>query len=133
MNINSRHAGGLSIGHEIPLVVQPDGKILIGGYFTTLAPNGGAVVTRNRIARLNPDSTLDTYFNPNANAVINAIAVQADGKILKIVNYTGHGSVNAWRGNLLTAADWQLISNRDHLSLFVNDDLSERLLPGCDE
>lgn len=42
------------------VVVQPDGKILIGGTFTTLAPNGGARVTRNPIARLNPDGTLDT-------------------------------------------------------------------------
>ena len=47
------------------VVVQPDGKILIGGAFTTLSPNGGATVTRNRIARLNPDGTLDTAFNPN--------------------------------------------------------------------
>ena len=64
------------------VVVQPDGKILIGGDFTTLSPNGGAAVTRNRIARLNPDGTLDTAFNPNANGHVNAIAVQADGKIL---------------------------------------------------
>ena len=49
------------------VVVQPDGKILIGGDFTTLSPNGGAAVTRNHIARLNPDGTLDTAFNPNAN------------------------------------------------------------------
>ena len=64
------------------VVVQPDGKILIGGDFTTLSPNGGAAVTRNRIARLNPDGTLDTAFNPNANGTVYAIAVQADGKIL---------------------------------------------------
>src|SRR5436853_5621491 len=64
------------------VVVQPDGKILIGGAFTTLAPNGGATVTRNRIARLNPDGTLDTAFNPNANNTVLSIAVQADGKIL---------------------------------------------------
>ena len=64
------------------VVVQPDGKILIGGDFTTLSPNGGAAVTRNRIARLNPDGTLDTAFNPNANGTVFAIAVQADGKIL---------------------------------------------------
>jgi uncharacterized delta-60 repeat protein len=68
------------------VVVQPDGKILIGGDFTTLAPNGGAVVTRNRIARLNPDGTLDTAFDPNANrtdyAIVYAIALQPDGKIL---------------------------------------------------
>ncbi len=67
------------------VVVQPDGKILIGGDFTSLAPNGGASVTRNRIARLNPDGTLDTAFNPNAtgiNTTVNAIAVQADGQVL---------------------------------------------------
>src|SRR5438477_9064163 len=64
------------------VVVQPDGKILIGGDFTTLSPNGGAAVTRNHIARLNPDGTLDAAFNPNADRDVLAIAVQADGKIL---------------------------------------------------
>src|SRR5438309_574794 len=64
------------------VVVQPDGKILIGGDFTTLSPNGGAAVTRNHIARLNPDGTLDTAFDPNANNTVLSIAVQADGKIL---------------------------------------------------
>jgi uncharacterized delta-60 repeat protein len=65
------------------VVVQPaDGKILIGGSFTTLAPNGGATVTRNHIARLNPDGTLDAAFNPNANATVRSIAIQTDGKIL---------------------------------------------------
>src|SRR5437773_946444 len=66
----------------LAVVVQPDGKILIGGGFSTLSPNGGAAVTRNRIARLNPDGTLDTGFNPNASSDVNAIALQADGKIL---------------------------------------------------
>jgi uncharacterized delta-60 repeat protein len=63
-------------------VVQPDGKALVGGQFTAFSPNGGAPVTRNRIARLNPDGTLDAAFNPNANGTVYAIAVQADGKIL---------------------------------------------------
>ena len=69
-------------GNVRVVVVQPDGKILIGGDFTTLSPNGGAPVTRNRIARLNPDGTLDIAFNPNANNLVFSIAVQADGKIL---------------------------------------------------
>jgi uncharacterized delta-60 repeat protein len=64
------------------IVVQPDGKILVGGDFTTLSPNGGAAVARNCIARLNPDGTLDTGFNPNADLVVRSIALQADGKIL---------------------------------------------------
>ncbi len=64
------------------VVVQPDGKILLGGNFTTVSPNGGPAVTRNRLARLNADGTLDTAFDPNANNDVYAIAVQADGKIL---------------------------------------------------
>ena len=78
-------------GPILVVVVQPDGKILIGGEFTTLSPNGGATVTRNRIARLNPDGTLDTAFNPNANNDVEAIAVQADGKILAAGDFTSIG------------------------------------------
>ena len=63
--------------------VQPDGKILIGGSFTTVLG-----VTRNNIARLNTDGTLDTAFNPNANSLVYSIAVQADGKILAGGDFT---------------------------------------------
>ncbi len=73
------------------VVVQPDGKILLGGAFTTFSPNGGVLVTRNRIARLNPDGTLDSAFNPNANGTVFTIAVQADGKILAGGQFTGIG------------------------------------------
>jgi uncharacterized delta-60 repeat protein len=73
------------------VVIQPDDKILIGGDFTTLSPNGGAAVTRNRIARLNPDGTLDTAFNPNANDIVFSIAVQPDGKILAGGQFTSIG------------------------------------------
>ena len=61
----------------LSIVPQADGKILVGGYFTTI---GG--VTRNRIARLNADGSLDTEFNPNANGYVYSIVPQADGKIL---------------------------------------------------
>jgi uncharacterized delta-60 repeat protein len=73
------------------IVVQADGKILLGGEFTTLAPKGGATVTRNHIARLNSDGTLDTAFNPNANGIILSIAVQPDGKILAGGYFTNIG------------------------------------------
>jgi uncharacterized delta-60 repeat protein len=75
------------------VVVQPNGKILIGGGFTTLSPNGGAPVTRNGIARLNPDGTLDMAFNPNpnANGGVSSIVVQGDGKILVGGSFTSIG------------------------------------------
>jgi uncharacterized delta-60 repeat protein len=63
------------------IAVQSDGKVLIGGGFTTY--NG---VSRNRIARLNADGTLDGTFDTSgsggADAFVLAIAVQADNKIL---------------------------------------------------
>jgi uncharacterized delta-60 repeat protein len=57
--------------------VQPDGKIVVGGGFTTL---GGQ--SRSRIGRLNADGTLDTSFNPGANDYVYSLAVQPDGKIV---------------------------------------------------
>ena len=78
-------------GSVIVVVVQADGKILIGGDFTSLSPNGGVSVTRNRIARLNSDGTLDTAFNPNANGTVRSIAVQADGRVLAAGTFTTIG------------------------------------------
>lgn len=59
------------------LAVQTDGKIFVGGDFTSL---GG--VARNYIGRLNADGTLDATFNPGITGAVAAIAVQADGKVL---------------------------------------------------
>jgi uncharacterized delta-60 repeat protein len=77
----------------VAIVVQPDGKIVLGGSFTTLSPNGGAAVTRNHVARVNRDGSLDTTFNPNANLDVEAIAVQADGKVLVGGFFTTIGGV----------------------------------------
>ncbi len=61
------------------LARQPDGKILVGGSFTTF--NGA---TANRIVRLLPDGSRDTTFAPasGANGTINAILLQPDGRIV---------------------------------------------------
>jgi len=61
------------------IILQPDGKILMCGAFTSY--NG---ITINRIARLNADGSLDASFNPGTgiNNNVKTIAIQADGKIL---------------------------------------------------
>ena len=78
--------GGFNPGADnriLSLVVQPDGKILVGGWFHTLAG-----VARSHIGRLNPNGTLDIAFDPGTvddpveAAIVYALAVQADGKIL---------------------------------------------------
>ena len=66
-----------------PRTAVGDGKIVIAGGFTSLQPSGtGVVTTRNRIARLNANGTVDSEFDPNANNAVAALAVQRDGKII---------------------------------------------------
>jgi len=60
--------------------VQADGKILAGGNFSGANSIGGQ--TRNYLARLDATTGLADSFDPNANGIVVAIAVQADGKIL---------------------------------------------------
>lgn len=61
------------------IVVQPDGKVLVGGLY-----QNGDGVTRSGIVRLNADGALDTPFNPplGANAPVDSIALQSNGKII---------------------------------------------------
>lgn len=67
---------------------QADGKVLVGGAFTSF--NGTSV---GRLARLNSDGTLDTAFNTNigtgfTNNQVESIAVQSDGKIVIVGSFT---------------------------------------------
>src|SRR5207302_5866703 len=61
--------------------VEPDGKILVGGSFASLA---GQVC--NHIGRLNPDGSLDPLFNPGDSNTVTAVAIQPDGKIIAARN-----------------------------------------------
>lgn len=69
-------------GTVYAMAVQPDGKIVIAGFFTTV--NGQP---RSHIARLNADGSLEstTTFNPGtgvSGTLVLTLALQADGKIL---------------------------------------------------
>lgn len=72
------------------IVLQSDGKVIVGGNFTTY--NGVAI---NRIIRLNTDGTIDSGFNvgTGANNTVSAIAVQPDGKIIIGGNFTNYNGV----------------------------------------
>lgn len=66
------------------IYVYPNGKVLIGGSFTTVNR-----ISRPGIARLNADLSVDTTFNPGlgiqvagGGASVNSIDVRNDGKIL---------------------------------------------------
>jgi uncharacterized delta-60 repeat protein len=77
---------GLGFDHLVNFLgIQTDGKIVAGGIFTSF--NG---TTRNRIARLNTDGSLDTTFNPGTgfNSMVYAVNIQSDGKIIAAGQFT---------------------------------------------
>ncbi len=82
---------GFSAGRVWSLAEQTDGKVLVGGAFTTF--NGGA---RNLIARLQEDGSLDSTFNPGTgqDGTISSIAVQTDDKVLVGGNFTIDNGMN---------------------------------------
>jgi uncharacterized delta-60 repeat protein len=108
------HGPNLLNNDVFSIAVQPDGRILIGGGFTSV--NGSAVSTTtgvNRIARLNANGTLDTTFNSGlggANQVVYSIAVQPDGKILIGGGFT---SVNGSTVNTTTGVNYIARLNED--------------------
>jgi uncharacterized delta-60 repeat protein len=61
------------------LATQTDGKILVGGFFSSF--NG---VSHYNIVRLNPDSTIDPSFDANLGTYgsVRTLFIQPDGKIL---------------------------------------------------
>lgn len=82
-------------GQVACVMVQADGKIVIGGGFTSLQPNGAAAsTTRLKIARLNPDGTLDLSFHPDVIGSVTSMAIQADGEILFVGEFTSVAGVS---------------------------------------
>lgn len=73
------------------LALQADGKCLVAGRELGFGP------ARNYLARLNADGSLDTDFNPNANAAAVRLALQGDGKVIVTGDFSGIGSASRFR------------------------------------
>ncbi|RYD82447.1 MAG: hypothetical protein EOP53_03700, partial [Sphingobacteriales bacterium] len=70
---------------------QADGKLIIGGTFTVFKG-----IAMKRIARLHRDGSVDTSFhagNAFDNGVVNALAVQPNGKIIVGGTFTSHNGI----------------------------------------
>ncbi|MSU47666.1 MAG: hypothetical protein EXS37_00970 [Opitutus sp.] len=94
------------------LAVQLDGKILLGGNFTTVGNTA-----RSRFARLNADGSLDSAFNPAPNTGVRAIRVQPDGRILvggSFTNIGGAGHVRLARLNADGSVDTTFTAGTDN-------------------
>ena len=78
-------------GPIISVDTQPNGKILIGGAFTTYNTTG-----RNNLARLNPNGSLDTGFNPGtgANGPVYLISYWGQNKALIAGGFTTYNGIS---------------------------------------
>ncbi|UPQ78372.1 T9SS type A sorting domain-containing protein [Flavobacterium azooxidireducens] len=82
MQFQSSNQNPASIGI---IILQPDGKMIVSGSFTTL--NGQ---NQRYIVRLNADGSKDASFNLEYHpSEINSIALMPDGKILILANISG--------------------------------------------
>ncbi|HNY22902.1 MAG TPA: delta-60 repeat domain-containing protein [Treponemataceae bacterium] len=109
------------------MLVQADDSIMIGGYFTTV--NG---VRRNRVARLNPDGSLDETFDPGdgaGNGIVEAICPVSDGYLVAGY-FSRFGNLN--RGRIVKVSKNGATDAAWHASGSGADDaiLSITALPG---
>lgn len=76
-------------------VIQSDGKIIVGGSFTTF--NG---IPAARLVRLNVDGSIDSAFDTSVAAssgTVYGVALQTDGKLLVIGSFTKYNGASANR------------------------------------
>jgi uncharacterized delta-60 repeat protein len=77
------------------ILPQPDGRVVVGGFFTNVAGT-----TRNRLSRLNVDGTTDSSFDPGAGAdgPVFALAQHADaanaGRLIVAGGFAAVNGVN---------------------------------------
>ena len=82
---------GSGVNNQINSVkLQSDGKILVGGYFTSYSG-----VAKNYIVRLNTDGSVDDSFvnGSGFTSYVSDIEVQTDGKILVVGGFTSYSGV----------------------------------------
>ncbi|MGB1526319.1 MAG: delta-60 repeat domain-containing protein, partial [Miltoncostaeaceae bacterium] len=68
------------------IAVQPDGKILLGGFFQNVLPPGSAAPVSSYLIRLNASGTVDTAFSRRVGQALNndveSVSLQPDGRVL---------------------------------------------------
>lgn len=114
------------------IALQKDGRILLGGRFTLVND-----LPRRRLARLNPDGSLDPVFDPGSgpNGDVLAFGLPPDGGILlagSFLQYSGssHGYILRLLDDATVDADFSALLNGPVRAMVVQND--GRILIGGD-
>lgn len=85
LNLNGTLDTSFNVGTNLngtvnAVAVQPNGQVIVGGNFTSVAGVSG----QNYLARFNPDGSFDPSFDPGsgANAAVFALGLQPDGNLI---------------------------------------------------
>jgi uncharacterized delta-60 repeat protein len=89
-NIDTSFIVGTGFISNVPKVLnlQSDGKMIIGGDFTTYSG-----VTSNKIIRLNSNGSVDNTFNVGtgfSGTTVNSLQIQSNGKVIAAGNFTSY-------------------------------------------
>lgn len=76
-SVDASFVPGVDNGFVLAGAVQPDGKVVIGGTFTTVEG-----VSHASLARLNTDGSVDSGFNASTGSQVKNLAVMPDGSII---------------------------------------------------
>jgi len=101
-------------------VVQPDGKIIIAGSFS--AYRGFA---RERIARINPDGSLDTGFTPDPQILFienTAPLLTKEGKLIGFGRYNATNTFNSMRLNSNGTLDTSFVPDYEGTPQYLQAD-----------
>ena len=100
LSFNPSDVGMISADGDVyAMAIQDDGKVIIGGRFTSYSG-----LDRNGIARLNVDGSVDPSFDPGAgfgaehsyDIVVSTIVVQPDGKILVAGDFNSYDGISVY-------------------------------------
>lgn len=105
------------------LVLQPDGRIVVGGYASTRVPVGSITELRTGfgVARLDVDGALDTGFGGGGkvkavggSSFAHVLALQSDGKILAAGRSASDGASEPWAALARWHPDGTPDTDEDH-------------------
>jgi uncharacterized delta-60 repeat protein len=107
---------GFGGGSPASISIQSDGKILVGGGFTTFTDT-----TQNRLIRLNTDGSKDTSFDIGTgfNSSVNSVEIQSNGKIVAGGSFTTFNGINSTY-NIVLNSDGSISNNSLTLNSTVN-------------
>jgi len=106
-------------GNVVDLLIQPDGKTLVGGGFTTYNNTGV-----NYITRLNSDGTRDISFSTGSgfSDIVECLELQQDGKILVGGSFTQFNGSTA--NKLVRLNSTGTIDNTFNIGTGFNDNVT---------